>query len=309
MAQLLKIEDCISRYESDVFRYTGQYIRLKKDRWNRIKESWQQKKDHADFLEHVERDKNDEEMQAKKWWRKKPVEQQSYFEEPEGDTTVPDFEDIKDQFRRELFQFQLKWASSTLREKSRVAQSTLTDPVLRFLLTELPDNILVFYKPVIQLKQAPTQLDVILVTPDSIHCLVFLDIEKDSIVTASSDRFWKVDGSRHRNQIISPIPSIQRMNYFIDSVIDTEQLNLKVHFAVVTRNGIIDDISTLPSYISKVDGRTLNDWHTKLKRQPSPIKFTQLKAAKAMLENGVVTSYNRPEWEEEQTNSFSPPTE
>ncbi|WLD92426.1 hypothetical protein [Alkalihalobacillus sp. AL-G] len=304
MAQLLKLEDCVSRYESDVFRYTGQYIRLKRDRWKRVKTNWQNRRaDEASVQNEPE-----ETVKEKKWWQKKVGESKPFIEDIHDMDSLPDFEELKEKYKRELYQFQLKWASSTLREKSPLTQSNQSDPYLKFLLTELPDNYLVLYKPVVQLKQAATQLEVILIGPDSIHCLVFLDLERDSIVSGLNERFWRVEGSKHTNQLISPVPAIQRMNYFIDTVIDHDQLNMKINYTLVAKKGFVDNDS-VPSYIKIVDRRTFEEWHSRLKRQPSPIKFTQLKAAKAMLDHCIVTAYHRPEWDSDSEQWFSSPSD
>lgn len=41
MAQLVKIQDYISRYEIDLARYPTQFIRLKQNQWERVKHQWQ----------------------------------------------------------------------------------------------------------------------------------------------------------------------------------------------------------------------------------------------------------------------------
>lgn len=45
MAQIIKIQDCISRYEQDPYHYINQFIRLKKQRWQSIKEMAEKKKE------------------------------------------------------------------------------------------------------------------------------------------------------------------------------------------------------------------------------------------------------------------------
>ncbi|WHF44119.1 hypothetical protein QKW34_16450 [Bacillus licheniformis] len=44
MAQIIKIQDCISRYEQDPYHYINQFIRLKKQRWQSIKEMSEKRK-------------------------------------------------------------------------------------------------------------------------------------------------------------------------------------------------------------------------------------------------------------------------
>lgn len=39
MAQIIKIQDYISRYEQDPHHYINQFIRLKKQRWDELKKA------------------------------------------------------------------------------------------------------------------------------------------------------------------------------------------------------------------------------------------------------------------------------
>ena len=41
MAQLVKLQDYISRYQIDLARYPTQFVRLKKSQWERVKYQWQ----------------------------------------------------------------------------------------------------------------------------------------------------------------------------------------------------------------------------------------------------------------------------
>lgn len=40
MAQLVKLSDYISRYETDIYRYPSRFVRLKKERWKRFSSEW-----------------------------------------------------------------------------------------------------------------------------------------------------------------------------------------------------------------------------------------------------------------------------
>ena len=41
MAQLVKLQDYVSRYQKDLKRYPTQFVRLKKIQWDRMKEEWE----------------------------------------------------------------------------------------------------------------------------------------------------------------------------------------------------------------------------------------------------------------------------
>ncbi|WP_221566451.1 NERD domain-containing protein [Alkalihalobacillus sp. TS-13] len=295
MAHLIKLEDCISRYEQDVFRYTGQYTRLKRDRWHRVKTNWENAQETVE-LQHAVENQSD----GKKWWKRKRRETEIEVID-EGSVNRDDrtFSELKEDFREELFQFQLKWASSTIRETSRISVSLKKDRFLRFLLKEVPDNYLVLYKPVIQVKKAQTQLDVLLLGPDSIHAIVMLETSNGEVVHASKDRFWKCEKDGDERKVINPTSAVQRMNYFIESVIDTESTEMNLTYVILTYNAYVNR-TNIPSYIRVIDQTNFDNWKNRLKKQPSPLKFKQLKAAKMILEQCVTTAFSRPEWESDE---------
>ncbi len=139
MAQLIKLEDCVSRYEQDVFRYTGQYTRLKRDRWNRAKVNWEINQMKEDLYSPEQ-----EHPSKSKWWKRKRGNPENEIIESGKVRIDPrSLSEVKEDFREELFQFQLKWASSTIRETSIISSSLKQGKFLRFLVQELPDNYLV----------------------------------------------------------------------------------------------------------------------------------------------------------------------
>ena len=53
MAQLVKLQDYISRYQIDLARYPTQFVRLKKNQWGRIKRQWELGEDISEW-QHVD---------------------------------------------------------------------------------------------------------------------------------------------------------------------------------------------------------------------------------------------------------------
>ncbi|WP_408007273.1 hypothetical protein ACJROX_21635 [Pseudalkalibacillus sp. A8] len=86
------------------------------------------------------------------------------------------------------------------------------------------------------------------------------------------------------------------MNYFIQSVIDTKTIELKISYVILAQNAYVNR-NNIPSYIQVVDQTNFDKWKKMLKRQPSPNKFKQLKAAQILLTNCVTSAYTRPEWD------------
>ena len=40
MAQLIKLQDYVSRYEQDIYRYPSQFIKLKNQQWDKLKAAY-----------------------------------------------------------------------------------------------------------------------------------------------------------------------------------------------------------------------------------------------------------------------------
>ncbi len=116
MAQLIKLHEYISRYEQHPYRYPGQFIKLKKENWEKMHREWEQQQvAPASF----DIDEVKEEEQKKSWYhvfRKKEVEVEQ--PEPTPVYVAPTEKILKQDFLEELFDFQLKWATSTLGEFS-----------------------------------------------------------------------------------------------------------------------------------------------------------------------------------------------
>ncbi|WP_349408206.1 hypothetical protein [Pseudalkalibacillus sp. SCS-8] len=297
MAQLIKIEDCVSRYEKDVYRYTGQYIRLKSERWKRLKASWEKEKDTKQ--DQVDTPQEDD-APVRKWWplnrKKEKMEPVSSQEDNSGTQIQPlTLTALKRNFRRELFKFQLKWASTTIREKSMISKELQSDPFLRFLMLELPDNYLILYKPIIKMKKAEAQLDVILIGPDTVQAIAKLDSKEGEVIHPALDRFWEVENDTKRRKIVSPVAAIKRMNHFIESVVG-EETDMSVSYTILGSDAYVNR-SNIPPFVQVIDRTNFKQWLEKMKKHPSPIKHNQLKIAKRMLEHCATTAYLRPEWE------------
>src|SRR5699024_1756424 len=118
MAQLVKLLDYITRYESKPFHYPTQYIRLKQDNWELLLGRWDEENELAEaqemddlFEAHVEKkrffkwnffQKKEDELLEERFERSLPTSRQQL---------VP-------YFLNELLPFQLKWATSTITHTS-----------------------------------------------------------------------------------------------------------------------------------------------------------------------------------------------
>src|SRR5690625_1373463 len=89
MAQLIKLQDYISRYEVDMFKYPSQFIRLKKEHYDKLFAEWQK------VLEYESMSETD-----------------SLLSFPANEL------ELKQKFLNNILPLQLKWASSTISEVS-----------------------------------------------------------------------------------------------------------------------------------------------------------------------------------------------
>lgn len=321
MAQLIKMQDYISRYEQDIYRYPTQYARLKKQQWEKLKAAYQ-----AGELDQLYGDHNVEEEQAildlaqdesKSLMKKvkglfhRTDKQDTEAEEPVLPNQIDDpnifslrfpfrpasLGELKQNYLNQLLRFQMKWGSSTLREKSFVDRSFFLDERLRFFLQRFPDTFLVLYKPIFLLKNAPVEVDVILLTPVDAWCITFVEAEEDAAFIGSSDRFWIRRHHKHPDKkVLNPLLSANRMGNIVSQLFSLYEVNVPIKKVILSRNGYID-FPEAPYDMTVLDKRTFQEWFERMRTTSSPIKAQQLKAAQALLEYCQTTSSMRPEWE------------
>ncbi|NMH67476.1 NERD domain-containing protein [Bacillus sp. RO3] len=315
MAQLIKLQDYVSRYETDLYRYPSQFVRLKKQQWEKMRQYWENgnvpepippKKDE----EHVE-DRSSMKDKLFSLFKKKQAEEEELSESTQPNDEEIEFEmdgyqgfsteeELKVSFLNLVFEFQLKWASSTIMEKSYVDNSYHYDERLRYLLQRFPDNIFVMYNPVLKIKQAPVELETILITPTGIWCLTFLEFEEGTAYIGSGERFWLKKWGDVEMKVLNPLIGLRRMERILRQIIQHRGVDLPIYQAVVSRNGYID-YPQAPTGIQFLDSKLHDEWFQKQRSNSSPIKGVQLKAAQAIMEYCQTTSFKRLKWEEQAT--------
>lgn len=140
MAQLVKIQDYISRYQIDLARYPTQFVRLKKSQWDRIKRQWELGEDISEW-QHIDNETEADTLEEKERFsfikkiftgRQKETEDVEDIEIsnelissedtiPEEETTLTfepkivyapqSIHELKRMFIDQFFHFQMKWAS------------------------------------------------------------------------------------------------------------------------------------------------------------------------------------------------------
>lgn len=312
MGQLIKLQDYISRYEQDTYRYPGRFIRLKQQQWEKLKEAFLAgDADQAfDFEPEAEQQTNKNRIASKfrKLLRKEQAEPGEAAEHKSEEAldyerfrpvSADNLDELKQSFLNQLLRIQLKWASSTMLEKSLMDQSYLFDERLRFFLQRLPDTVLVLYKPVFLLKNAPVEGEVILLTPTEAWCISFLEEEEESAFIGSGERFWTRRHHRHpEKKILNPQLGVNRMGAILGKLFSMQETVLPVRKAILSRNGYID-YPLAPHDLTILDKRSFPDWFARMRSNSAPLKHQQLKAAQVLLDYCQTTSSRRVDWDVE----------
>lgn len=322
MAQLIKLRDFISRYETDIFRYPSQYIRLKKERWEKInalythnvhneEENTKMKRAISDTIDDtpyfssnwLEPEKKGALQTIKRWLKSRKADQSemdiSLSNEPEFPIERRKTkEEIKREFLDELFRFQIHWASSTIRDYSFVDESIYKDKILKYFLQHFPDTYLVLYKPTFLVKKAPIDLDIILISPVKTYCISVLESEEMSVFQTDKGRYWIEIIGQEEVRRINPMISLNRTQGFIQSYYEHYQVDMPIQKVVLSRTGFIEGPYE-PIQTLLVDKRNYEEWYLKLRNLSSPLKYVQLKGAQALLKHTQSTYVRRYEWEQD----------
>ncbi|OEH91771.1 NERD domain-containing protein [Bacillus solimangrovi] len=324
MAQLIKLQDFISRYETDIYRYPSQYIRLKKHRWEGIKKQWyngtlskvnfsDMPNEFSEYKPNFEEDWLNDNRKSffssmKNWFARNKNKDENYYYENEIYSVESQhqaierhksLDEVKQDFLDELLRFQIMWASSTIRDKSYVNHSLYYDTSLRYFLQQFPDNFLILYQPIFQIKSAPVELDIVMLTPISTICITLLESQtkEGEVFQVDKGRYWIEGYGEESKKRINPMLTLNRMYKVINGIYEHEHIDMPVKRIVLSRNGYIEQAHA-PADTQIIDRRTYKDWHDSMKRMPSPLKHNQLKAAQSLLNYCQSTYVRRSEWEE-----------
>lgn len=322
MAQLVKLQDYVSRYQIDLTRYPTQFVRMKKSQWEKVKTQWEtgeevQTWEHMDLTD--EEPKTNFVSKLKKILpTKRNKEEEQFFHDEEEDLHTeleeeeafeeksfefePSFiykptsiEELKNMFIEQFFYSQIKWASSTIREKSYVDPKYFRDNLLKTFLQRLPDNLLIFYYPIIQVKKAPVELDIIILTPIECFLITVIEQEDQAVFVGNSSRFWIKKVGKTDKKVLNPLIQLDRMEKIVQSLFAANNVEFPVRKILLSRNGYID-YPEVSFGVQFVDKREYPTFFNYLRRTPSPLKRMQLEAAKVILNNVQTISYLRDIW-------------
>ncbi|MEH6943464.1 NERD domain-containing protein [Bacillus sp. JJ722] len=297
-------------------------MRLKKQQWERVNSAFQ----NGELYEFFPQDEPDNWLEEdpgffekfKSMFKRQPKEVEEKVEEPESKDAVgseieerlyqdkdlqltltfmpKNIDELKIAFLNHMFKFQMKWATSTVREKSLVDQDYYVDEKLKFLLQRFPDTFLVLYQPVFRLNKAPVELETIVLTPNATWCISFLEDEEDSVFDGSNGKFWvRRHHQREEKRVLNPSISLHRTEVIVKKLYSLNQVDLPIKKAIISRNGYIDYPAA--SYdLVLLDKKNFTPWFESMRKLSSPLKHHQLKGADVLLENTQTTSVHRLEW-------------
>nr|WP_275980299.1 NERD domain-containing protein [Halalkalibacter alkaliphilus] len=278
-------------------RYSSQFTRMKKERWFYVKSEWEQLQYDSTSAEEIleeEKGRFFGILQKVKNWSRYTKKKKQYedIDESVSHLTQVTFEQLKEEFLHDLYLSQLRWASSSLLEESRLHPKYKKDDWLQFFAQKLPDNYFLMYRPVFSVKQAPIELEIILISPTEIYCISTLEGEEHSVFEGSSDRFWIEYVNETRMKRLSPLVSLSRMTGVIKPILEEAGHSFPIRNIVICKNSIIDN-KVQGAKVEFVDRRTFTLWHEKLKKHPSPIKSQQMKITSLLLSHCHTNAYKR----------------
>lgn len=305
IAQLIKLQDYITRYEWDTYRYPTQYIRLKRENWSNLYQDWLVEAEEESELidefygELPERNRSVFKKLKNKLKKSRVTIDTLQEEQTEEKAPLPETEQgLKQEFLDNLLNFQMKWATSTVTHSSFVNQKYYQDALLKYLLQRFPDTYLVMYFPIFTIKKAPIETDIILITPVEIEIIHFAEYEEDAMIMASEERTWHIEHSDRHRKILNPIISLKRTEKLIKSILVAEGIAFSIKKTVLSRTNPI--LFATEPYNTRIIGKLgYEDWFQEKRRLTSPLKNAQIKTAEALLKHCQTTSVRRPEWEED----------
>lgn len=318
MGQLIKLQDYVSRYEQDIFLYPSRFVRLKKQQWDKTVSLWEDgstlgaEMEKSPIQEWVEEEKEPFIQRIKGFLTRGKQGEEKELKEDEGLddeqellSFSPNFafhahtlDDLKHHFLDQLFNFQMKWASTTLLEQSFVDKAYFFDNRLKYFIQRFPDTYLVLYNPIFLLKNAPVEVEHVVVTPTDIWCISFLEREDTAVFLGSNDRFWVKRNQKTEEKILNPLLALNRTEKIVKKILNLHEVELPIRKVVLTRNGYID-YPTAPYDTTFIEKRNYEKWFQQMRRNSSPLKHVQLKAAQALLLYCQTTSVRRIEWEQD----------
>src|SRR5699024_10671208 len=148
--------------ESNPFLYPSHYIRLKKEIWRKLQDRWLSDVNCTSKI--IE---DSVSVPQKSRWlpfsrNQRTVEQHTNLNNMSLHNTEAQ---RKQYFLYQLYPIQLKWATSTISHESFTKVSLRDKETLKYFLQRFPDIYFLMYHPVFNIKKAPIDAEIILISP------------------------------------------------------------------------------------------------------------------------------------------------
>ncbi|WP_241475068.1 NERD domain-containing protein [Priestia flexa] len=313
MAQLIKIQDYLSRYERDLYNYSSQFTRVKQHNWEKAKDYFYNGEEEVQLDDIDESPTSEPSLfrKVKSFFKKDEVAEidKEYMEveiEKEAEenfdaenltafvTEPKSLQDLKVLFLENVFQMQMRWATSTLFELSNADKRYFYDEKLQYFLKSFPDTFLLMYKPVFLVKKAPVEAEVILITPTETICIAMVEGKNGSVFQYSKENFWTELIGKDKKKVLNPVLGLNRTEQLVKSLYQSHNIDRPIRKILLSRNGFFDS-PTEPYQIDFIDKRNYEEWFYNLRRLSAPLKFNQLQAAEALLKHSQSIYFDRSE--------------
>ncbi len=262
MAQLLKIDDCYSRYQQGVSVYANRYIQLKDKRWTQWENAWENPEGSGP-------------PSIRKQVRHAATKEILY-----------------ERFQHFLLEHKILWATSTADTISNVQDKYLEEPWFDFSLRKFSDMAFLLYKPTMSIQNGLTQLETVLITPGAVWCLKGCYGEKESVFQSVNTRTWQELTSGGRSTRMNPMISLKQTHRIVSAAMKAANLTLPVHMGLIVPESYVEFVS-YEGAAQVVDKRNLSDWLSRLAMRHATFKHEQLRAAAFLLERTSTVSQQR----------------
>ena len=121
-----------------------------------------------------------------------------------------------------------------------------------------------FYYPVLLLKKAPVELDIIILTPIECMCITVLEEEDVAAFSGSGDRFWVKKIGEKETKLLNPLIALNGLEKIFSSIFKGQEIDFPVRKYLISRNGYIDYPGT-HLMLTIIDRRSYDYWFTALR--------------------------------------------
>ncbi|MCM3673609.1 hypothetical protein M3699_06865 [Peribacillus simplex] len=91
------------------------------------------------------------------------------------------------------------------------------------------------------LKNAPVEVEVILLTPVDAWCITFQEAEEDAAFIGSSGRFCVRRHHEHPDKkVLNPLLGANRMTNIVSQLFELYEVNMPIKKVILSRNGYVD---------------------------------------------------------------------